>query len=127
MEQVLTLDKPDKILKIVSAKKNKNVFFPQRTKQRNLRELIYLFFNKANGIIVDKPTIEEIKQRSKQVKKDFRELHKTSYNLYMSNLMKNKNKNDEAYRLKEKERGRLRWIKQREAKLLETTETTKTI
>ena len=45
----------------------------------------------------------------------------------MSNLMKNKNKNDEAYRLKEKERGRLRWIKQREAKLLETTETTKTI
>ena len=76
-----------------------------------MRELIYFFKNKANGIIVEKPTAEEIKQRSKQVKQEFRELHKTAYNLYMNNLMKDKYKNHEAYRLQEKERCRLRWIK----------------
>jgi hypothetical protein len=36
--------------------------------------------------------------------------------------MKEKYKNDEAHRLNEQERARLRWIKKREAKLLESSE-----
>ena len=40
----------------------------------------------------------------------------------MNNYMKEKYKNDDAYRLKEQERARLRWFKKRDAALLERSE-----
>ena len=58
MEQLLlTLDKPDKIFKIVSAKKEKIILTPEDKLERLKRT--YLFFkNKASGIVVEKPTAE---------------------------------------------------------------------
>jgi hypothetical protein len=81
------------------------------------------FLNKVNGNVPEKPTMEEIKKRNRRNSDNFRELHKTSYNAYMNNLMKEKYKNDPAYRLREKERGRLRVLKRRAAKLLNIDET----
>ena len=121
MEQVLTENKPDKIFKIVPYKKYIKVITPEETLER-LKRTYQNLLNKANGIIVEKPTAEEIKQRKLETKQKFRELHRTAYNAYMNNYMKEKYKNDEVYRLKEQERARSRWIKKRKTKLLESSE-----
>ena len=121
MEQVLTENKPDKIFKIVPYKKYIKVITPEETLER-LKRTYQNFLNKANGIIVEKPTDEEIKQRKLESKRKFRELHRTAYNAYMNNYMKDKYKNNDEYRLKEQERGRLRWAKKCEAKLLKSSE-----
>jgi hypothetical protein len=110
MEEVLTEDKPDKIFKIVSHKKPLKVITPENKLER-LKRTCLNFLNKANGIIVEKPTIEEIKQKRLENKRKYIELHRQGYNAYMNNYMKEKYKNDEAHRLKEQERARLRWIK----------------
>ena len=121
MEQVLTENKPDKIFKIVPYKKYIKVITPEETLER-LKRTYQIFLNKANGIIVEKPTAEEIKQRKLETKQKFRELHRTAYNAYMNNYMKEKYKNYEVYRLKEQERARSRWDKKRKTKLLESSE-----
>ena len=112
MEQVLTEDKPDKIFKIVSQKKPLKVITPEDKLER-LKRTYLNFLNKANGIIVEKPTIEELKQKRLETKQQFRELHRTAYNAYMNNYMKEKYKNDDTHRLKEQERARLRWLKKK--------------
>jgi hypothetical protein len=112
---LLTLDKPDKIFKIVPHKKPKKIITPEEKLERYKRTCIN-FLNQVNGIIAEKPTIEEIKQRNRQNNANFRELHKTPYNIYMNNLMKEKYKHDPAYREKEKERSKLRVHKRSEDK-----------
>jgi hypothetical protein len=72
--------------------------------------------NKTNGIIKEKPTIEEIEQRNKRNRANFRELHKTAFNAYMNNLSREKYKNGEAYREKRKEYNKLRIHKSNENK-----------
>jgi hypothetical protein len=47
---------------------------------------------------------------------------KTAYNAYMNNYMKEKYKNDPDFRLKEKERSKLKILKRNEAKLLQSNE-----
>jgi hypothetical protein len=121
MEEVLTEDKPDKIFKLVSHKKTLKVITPEDKLER-LKRTCLNFLNKANGIIVEKPTTEEIKQKQLETKHKYLELHRTEYNAYMNNYMKEKYKNNDAHRLKEQERARLRWVKKREAKLLESSE-----
>jgi hypothetical protein len=111
----LTLDKADKIFKIVPYKKPKKIITPEEKLDRYKRTCIN-FFNKVNGILVEKPTIEETKKRNRQNNANFRELHKTSYNIYMNNLMKENYKNDPVYREKEKERSKLRVHKRSEDK-----------
>jgi hypothetical protein len=115
--EALTIDKPDKIFKIVPHRKPKKIITPEEQLEQRTRNCIN-FLNKADGNVPLKPTIEEIKQRNRQTNDNFRKLHKTAYNAYMNALMKERYKNDEAYRLREKERGRLRVLKRREAKLL---------
>jgi hypothetical protein len=121
MEQLLTEDKPDKTFKIVSHKKTQKVITPEDKLERLKRTYIN-FLNKANGILVEKPTIEELKERKLKTKQQLRELHRTSYNAYMHTYMKDKYKHADAHRLKEQARARLRWVKKREAKLLESSE-----
>jgi hypothetical protein len=108
---------PDKIYKIVPHRKPKKIVTPEDKLEQRKRNCIN-FLNKVNGNEPLKPTIEEIKQRNRQTNDNFRKLHKTAYNAYMNALMKERYKNDEAYRLREKERGKLRVLKRREAKLL---------
>jgi hypothetical protein len=115
-EQVLlTLDKPDKIFKIVPHKKPKQIITPEEKLERYKRTCIN-FLNKVNGIITEKPTIEEIKQRSRRNNANFRELHKTAYNAYMNNLLKEKYKNDEVFREKKQELSKLSVHKRSEDK-----------
>jgi hypothetical protein len=121
-EQVLTLDNTTKIFKIVPHKKPKAILTPELKLERKRKSCLN-FLNKVNGAAPEKPTMEEIKKWNRQNSDNFRELHKTVYNAYMNNLMKEKYKNDEAYRLREKERGRLRVLKRRAAKLLKIDET----
>ena len=56
MEQVLSLEKPDKLFKIVPYQKPKNVLTPEETERLKITYSNCL--NKANGIIVDKPNVE---------------------------------------------------------------------
>ena len=121
IEQVLTDDKPEKIFKIVSHKKPLKVITPEEKLER-LKRTYLNFLNKANGIIIETATIEELKQRKLETRQRFRELHRPAYNIYMNNYMKEKYKNDDAHRLKEQERAKLRWLKKREATLLEHSE-----
>ena len=116
-----TLDKPDKIFKIVPHRKPKKILTPEDKIERRNRTCMN-FLNKANGVVTEKLTSEEIKVRNRKNNDNFRELHKTAYKAYMNNLMKEKYKNDEAYRLREQERGKLRVLKRREAKLLKINE-----
>jgi hypothetical protein len=108
---------PDKIYKIVPHRKPKKIITAEDKLEQRKRNCIN-FLNKVNGDVPIKLTIEEIKQRNRQTNDNFRKLHKTAYNAYMNALMKERYKNDEAYRLREKERGKLRVLKRREAKLL---------
>ena len=126
----LPLNKEERIFKIVSAKKEKKNLTPEDKLERYQRTCLRFLEkckNKEEGIQEQKPTPEEIKKRryeaAKENNKNFRELHKTAYNLYMNNLMKERYKNNEAYRLREQERGKLRVLKRRAAKLLQMNET----
>jgi hypothetical protein len=57
-EQVLTtLDKPEQIFKIVPHKKAPTLLTPEEKKER-LKRTYQNYINKANGIIVEKPTIK---------------------------------------------------------------------
>lgn len=91
----LTLEKPDKIVKIASARKEKKLLTPEDKLERytiNCKRLLDKCKNKEDGIQVEKLTPEEIKKRryeaATQHIKNLRELHKAAYNLYMNNLMK---------------------------------------
>jgi SpoU rRNA methylase family enzyme len=60
--EALTIDKPDKIFKIVPHRKPKKIITPEEQLEQRTRNCIN-FLNKANGIIAVKPTLEEIKQK----------------------------------------------------------------
>ena len=121
MEQILTENNPEKIFKSMLPKKPLKVITPEDIIERRKRACIN-YLNKLNGIIVEKPTIEEIKQKRLETKRQFQALHRTEYNEYMNNYMKERYKNNEEYRLKIQTRARLRADKHRQNKLLESQE-----
>ena len=121
MEQILTENKPEKIFKVILQKKPLKVITPEEQRERRKKACIS-FLNKIEGIIVEKPTIEEMKQKRKETKRQYEQLHRAEYNAYMNNYMKEKYKNNEEHRLKEQARARLRADKRRQNKLLESQE-----
>ena len=121
MEQILTENKPEKIFKVILQKKPLKVITPEDIIERRKRACIS-FLNKIDGIIVEKPTIEEMKQKRIETKRQYEQLHRAEYNTYMNNYMKEKYKNNEEHRLKEQARARLRADKRRQNKLLESQE-----
>jgi hypothetical protein len=124
-ELVSTLETTDKIFKIVPHKKPKKIITPEEKLERYKRTCIN-FLNKINGIIVEKPTIDEVKKRNRQNKANFKELHKTAYhtyiNDYMRHYMREKNRNDKAYRNNELARKKLIYDKLKKDKLLQSNE-----
>ena len=116
MEQILTENKPEKIFKVILQKKPLKVITPEDIIEKRKRACIS-FLNKIDGIIVEKPTIEEMKQKRKETKRQYEQLHRAEYNAYMNNYMKEKYKNNEEHRLKIQTRARLRADKHRQNKL----------